>query len=328
MSRRQKKLPQQKKYAANTKPPIAEAELVQRFSVAAKAKVPEQLRDIELAEPVPYRLSGIARSKLAREASTPLKPTRPDWVSSVVRPRKPPRPSPPRILMHHGRAVQPLLVFAPDDRRTYHDWNYPWGTICKVVTAVGWGSGVIVGPRHVLTASHVVDWSSNGAGSVEVHRSGGTVRARSVIIRVWFYTKATGTNWEEVDEDYAVLVTSSRIGDAFGSFGVREYDGDWDGDRYWWSIGYSGDIGGGNSPLWQRDKWLDEDFWDVGDANSMTTDADTIPGQSGSPMFAWWDGDDGPSVVAVVNSYTSSENWCGGGGALVRLVRHARTQDP
>jgi V8-like Glu-specific endopeptidase len=327
MKRQQKRRAGYKKDAADTKPPIVEAELVQRFSAAAKAKVPEQLRDIELAEPVPYRLSGIVRSKLARVALTPLDPKRPDWVTSVVRPRKPPRPSPPRNLMQHGRPVQPLLVFPPDDRSTYHDWNYPWGNICKVVTAVGWGSGVIVGPRHVLTASHVVDWSSNGAGSVEVHRSGGTIRARSAITAVWFYTKVTGpVDWYEVDEDYAVLVTSSRIGDAFGSFGVREYDGDWDGDRYWYSIGYSSDIGGGNSPLWQRYKWLDEDFWDTGDANSMTTDADTIPGQSGSPMFAWWD--KGPYVVAVVSSHSSTENWCSGGGAMVRLVRTARTQDP
>jgi V8-like Glu-specific endopeptidase len=327
MKRQQKRRAGHKKDAADIKPPIVEAELVQRFSAAAKAKVPEKLRDIELAEPVPYKLSGMVRSKLARVASTPLEPKRPEWVTSVVRPEKAPKPSPPPKLMHRGWPVQPLLVFAPDDRRTYYDWSYPWGNICKVVTGTGWGSGVIVGPRHVLTASHVVDWSRDGAGSVEVHRSGGTLRASSAITAVWFYTKVTGTvDWFEIDEDYAVLVTSSRIGDRFGWFGTRTYDGDWDGDPYWYSIGYTSDIGSGNSPVWQRRKWLDEDFWDLGDANSMTTDADTIPGQSGSPMFAWWDG--GPYVVAVVSSFSSDENWCSGGSAMVRLVRAARTQDP
>ena len=260
-------------------------------------------------------------------ASTPLKPMRPAWESSVVRPKKAPVPPPPRKMMHRGRPLQPGLIFAPDDRRTYSDWSYPWGTICKVTTAVGWGSGVIVGPRHVLTASHVVDWSRNGAGSVEVHRSGGTVRATTAIIDVWFYTKVTGqVDWYENDEDYAVLITSSRIGDRFGWLGTRTYDSGWDGEPYWYSIGYPGDIGSGNSPVWQRRKWLDQDFWDFGDATSMETDADLIPGQSGSPMFAWWD--DGPYVVAVWSNYTSDENWCSGGGDMTRLVTHARTQDP
>ncbi len=33
-------------------------------------------------------------------------------------------------------------------------------------TAGGWGSGWTIGPRHVLTASHVVNWDSDGRGNV------------------------------------------------------------------------------------------------------------------------------------------------------------------
>jgi len=315
------------KAIADPRPPLAEAELARAFIVEARGKVPERLRDIETPEAVPYKLVGLPQTRLAKVPSTPLEPVRPDWVSSAVRPLKAPAPPPPRRMMHRGRPLQPGLVFAPDDRRTYSDWRYPWGTICKVTTAAGWGSGIIVGPRHVLTASHVVDWSRNGAGSVEVHRSGGTVRATTAITRVWYYTQVTGlVDWFENDEDYAVLVTGSRIGDRFGWLGTRSYDDAWDGDRYWYSVGYPGDIGGGNSPVWQNRKWLDKDFWDWGDATSMETDADLIPGQSGSPMFAWWN--DGPYVVAVWSNYSSSENWCSGGAAMTKLVRHARTQDP
>lgn len=327
-ARRKPQVRQKTRDGADVARPIARAELAEAFTVVGKAKVPERLRDIELPEPKPYRLSGIPRNKVARVASTPLGPMRPDWVSSVVRPKKAPTPPPVRKLMHRSRPVQPGLVFAPDDRRTYSDWSYPWGTICKVITAVGYGSGVIVGPRHVLTASHAVDWSRDGAGSVEVHRSGGTVRATTAITAVWYYTKVTGSvDWFELDEDYAVLVTASRIGDRFGWLGTRTYNNDWDGEDYWYSIGYPSDIGGGNSPVWQRRKWLDEDFWDFfgGDAVSMETDADMIPGQSGSPMFAWWG--DGPYVVAVWSGYSSDENWCAGGGDMTRLVRHARNQD-
>jgi V8-like Glu-specific endopeptidase len=329
-ARRQRQAQQKTRSRRDAAPPMADARLAGAFTVVGKAKVPERLQDIEVPEPTPYRLSGILRNKVARVASTPLAPMRPDWVSSVVRPKKAPVPPPVRKLMHRGRPIQPGLVFAPDDRRTYSDWSYPWGTICKVVTAVGHGSGVIVGPRHVLTASHAVDWSRDGAGSVEVHRSGGTIRATTAITAVWYYTKVTGSvEWFELDEDYAVLVTASRIGDRFGWLGTRTYHNDWDGEEYWYSIGYPTDIGGGNSPVWQRRKWLDEDFWDFfggSDAVSMETDADMIPGQSGSPMFAWWA--NGPYVVAVWSGYSSDENWCSGGGDMTRLVRHARNQDP
>jgi V8-like Glu-specific endopeptidase len=230
-------------------------------------------------------------------------------------------------MRHRGREVDPLLVFAPDDRRTYNDRSYPWGTICRVVTAAGTGSGVIVGPRHVLTASHVVDWSRNGAGTVEVHRAGGFVRATTAITRVWFFTKVTGTvDYFENDEDYAVLVTGQRIGDSFGWLGTRTYNSSWDGEPYWWNIGYPGDIGGGNTPTFQRNKELDEDAWDWGGGRSMTTNADTFFGNSGGPMFGFWDA--GPYVVAVVSSQSSSENWCSGGDDMTRLVRHARTVDP
>lgn len=327
MKGQKRRVPEQIRDAADPRPPMAESELAKTFTVVGKAKVPEPLQEIELPEPAPYKISGILRSKVIRVASAPLEPMRPDWISSVVRPRKAPIPPLPRKIMYRGRPLQPGLVFPPDDRRTYSDWSYPWGTICKVITAAGWGSGVIVGPRHVLTASHVVDWSRNGAGSVEVHRSGGTLRAITAITRIWFYTKVTGlVDWYEIDEDYAVLVTSSRIGDRFGWLGTRTYDSDWDGERYWYSIGYPSDIGSGNSPVWQRHKWLDENFWDFGDATSMETDADMIPGQSGSPMFAWWS--DGPYVVAVWSGYSSDENMCSGGGDMTRLVRHARNQDP
>ena len=41
--------------------------------------------------------------------------------------------------------------------------TYPWRVCGRVVTAVGHGSGAIVGPQHVLTASHVIDWTvTNG----------------------------------------------------------------------------------------------------------------------------------------------------------------------
>ncbi|MFQ3221499.1 MAG: hypothetical protein ACI96W_003887 [Paraglaciecola sp.] len=111
----------------------------------------------------------------------------------------------------------------------------------------------------MLTASHVVDWSSNGAGTVEVHRCAGLVRAITAITRVWFYTKVTGSvSWFKADEDYAVLVTADRIGDLFGWMVTRTYSSLWDDEPYWFNIGYLGSIGSALRPRFQRDKKLDE----------------------------------------------------------------------
>lgn len=308
-------------------PPLADAEVAKRFVLDGKERVPEKLRDIEQPELVPYVLMEITHKEVAEMKTTIVEPMRPKWVASVAIPKKVFVPLKPHKIEHRGQLLEPGLVFPPDDRRTYNDRSYPWGTVCKVVTTVSWGSGVIVGPRHVLTASHVVDWSRNGAGSVEVHRVGASVAATTAITRVYYYTRVTGSiGWSENDEDYAVLVTSSRIGDRFGWLGVRTYNSSWDRRRYWYSMGYAGDIGSGNFPVWQERKWLDEDAWDWGEGRSMTTDADMIPGQSGSPMFAWWD--DGPYVVAIMSNFSSTENWCSGGRAMTRLVRHARNRDP
>lgn len=73
-------------------------------------------------------------------------------------------------------------------------------------------------------------------------------------------------------------------------------------------------------------KWLDEDAIDLGGGRAMTTDADMISGQSGSPLFAFWD--DGPYIVAVWSGYSRDENWCAGGDDMTRLAVHARTAHP
>ena len=306
------------------------------FHIEATEDVPTELQAIDhIPSPPPFIHEVIEKTTLQEVSTEPIPPLCPKWVSRVGQPRRAIIfDQPKRKLWHHGTEVEPLQIFRPEDRKTYHDTRYPWGTICRVRhTSGGWGSGVIVGPRHVLTASHVVDWNKQGAGIVEVHRSGPAfVSATSVITKVRYYTKVEppGVGWSEVDEDYAVLITADRIGDRFGWLGVRTYDSDWDSEPYWYNIGYPGDIASGEKPIWQKRKWLDEDAWDFGSARSMTTDADTMKGQSGGPFFANWDKGNhkGYYVVAVVSGEDDDENWCAGGSLLTKLVNKARADDP
>jgi V8-like Glu-specific endopeptidase len=315
--------------------PLQGEELLRRrFYAKAIGDVPHELRVIDLLpSPPPIYHATIGRADLRATPIKPLAPFRPSWVAGAGRPRRASFPSRPKLkLRHRGAELDPLIVWGADDRRVYNDTSYPWGCVCRIVTAAGTGSGVIVGPRHVLTASHVVDWTKDGAGTVEVHRAGPAVSAMSAITKVWYFTKvgSTEVGYSEVDEDYAVLVTADRLGDRYGWLGVRTYDSDWDDEHIWRNIGYPGDVAGGLYPVYQRDQELDEDEFDYGSGRSMTTSADTAKGQSGSPLFTFWE--DGPYVVAVVSAegtyfVSGDENWCSGGDDMTRLVTYARSSD-
>src|SRR5439155_26607814 len=50
-------------------------------------------------------------------------------------------------------------IFAPDTRYVFSDTSFPWCTTGRVATGGGWGSGALVGPRHLLCASHMMTWT-------------------------------------------------------------------------------------------------------------------------------------------------------------------------
>lgn len=81
-------------------------------------------------------------------------------------------------------------------------------------------------------------------------------------------------------------------------------------------------------PVFETGQWLDEDALDFGSGRAMTTSADLVGCQSGSPMFGTWD--DGTYAVAVMTSDDppENENCCAGGSDLLRLVNQARSEHP
>ncbi|MDP8978732.1 MAG: hypothetical protein M3N17_09215 [Actinomycetota bacterium] len=52
---------------------------------------------------------------------------------------------------------------------------------------------------------------------------------------------------------------------------------------------------------------------------------DVRPGQSGGPMFGWWEDEPWPGVVAVQSWQKSSTNGASGGSNLVGLNIRARS---
>jgi V8-like Glu-specific endopeptidase len=182
--------------------------------------------------------------------------------------------------------LDPLLVFPPDRRFVYFDQNYPWRCVGRIVVPGGIGSGVLVGPRHVLTASHVMNWSALAAQFTANQFDSSNMDSSSATF-VWHYDKISDVNSDTVEQDYVVLVRGTPLGETLGWLGAREYDDDWDDEPYWSSIGYASDMGGMDRPVFQDEIVMEEE--DGGDMMVMTTTTgDFVSMQSGSPVFGWW----------------------------------------
>ena len=242
--------------------------------------------------------------------------------------------------------VDPLFIYPPDNRYAFTDTTYPWRACGRVITPTGQGSGTIIGPRHILTASHVIDWTlTNGKfGWVrfEADYNNGDVFQPSFAEVTYYYEQLSSVNGEyDVAEDYVVCVMDRRIGDELGWLGSKTYDDGWDGGGYWNHVGYPDDIGGGSEPVYEggfsiANSWS-PGFFETGSGLDMETFTSLTHGDSGGPIFGFWS--DGPYVVGVVSAQgtlgpvitdlsSRTANWVAGGGEMPDLINQARGDYP
>jgi V8-like Glu-specific endopeptidase len=314
--------------------PLRLEELRRTFKAEeAKETPPKELRSLWSDLSV-RKKAEVVRIPKSAEPADPIQAYRPPWMAHRLIPKRAEELAPPQVRHRSGVHLDPRIIWQPDDRIAYDDTSYPWGLVCRIFSR-GQGSGVIVGPRHVLTASHVINWQ-NPSATIEVNRvATGHVQAVAQATRIWWFTQVDQIEYSTLDEDYVVLVTDQRIGDRFGWMGVRTYDSRWDGDHVWANIGYAGDVAQAQNPMRQFSQALDEEAFDYGGGRDMTTTADLNHGQSGGPMFANFGNPPMPYAVAVVSAQGAMlplpwgrENWCSGGNDMTRLVNYARSQDP
>jgi V8-like Glu-specific endopeptidase len=235
----------------------------------------------------------------------------------------------------------PTTVYPLDTRSEFSDTAYPWSCCGRVDTPGGAGSGVMVGRRHMLTASHVIDWGPNNTA--------GWVKFTPLVFdtsepfgfayatRIYWWLQADPSDLIQSQEaafDYVVCVLDRPLGDLTGWMGSRAYSTDWDGGEFWGHVGYPSDSGG-DRPVYHGPGVMDSTVTESAggrDSFRIMHRNDIIRGQSGGPFFGWWDGEVGPHVIAS----QSAENWdttpgpnaAGGGNPLPELVRHALTVEP
>jgi V8-like Glu-specific endopeptidase len=284
-------------------------------------------------EPMAIEPVVIPREELREDPEDPLAelvPSMPDYLELSIRPQLSELLEEEGLIRFGELRYRPTTVFRPDGRRAYYDPSYPWGCLVRVTKAGKQGSGVLIGPRHVLTASHCVDWAP-GWVKVEVLSDGRRAPlAESYASYAYAETRVTGKIGDaESDEDYAVLVLDDRLGDRFGWMGAKTYNSSWDDEPLpWQNLGYPGDSPYlGQTPTYQRDFLLNELAADYGSARLIRSDTfDNFAGQSGGPVFGFWR--DGPFVVGVVSGEQDDNNYISGGSLLARIINRARAEHP
>jgi V8-like Glu-specific endopeptidase len=283
------------------------------------------------AQPAALKVMQVHRSILARDAIKSMAASMPHNADRIsVRPQLRKLPEPYTIRFGDLR-YQPTTIFKPDGRNVYYDESYPWRCLVRITTPRGWsGSGVLIGPRHVLTASHCVDWTP-GWLQVNVMYTNANSLASANGIFAYAESKVGPGSIpdDESDEDYAVIVLDQPLGAQYGWLGSRTYDSGWDDETSaWHSIGYPQDwSGNGELAAWQTNFFLNELGADYGSARLIRSQTfDNWPGQSGSPIFGFWN--DGPHVVGVVSGQGPDYNYISGGSLLPSLINRARNEHP
>jgi len=224
-------------------------------------------------------------------------------------------------------------VFPPEDRFTFSDTSFPWCTCGRVDTAGGVASGVMIGPRHLLTVSHTVDWIANPsphvAGWIKFTPSyydGSEPFGAAWGIHIYWMDQVDGPTIDgtEAMYDYVIVVLDRRMGNSTGWMGARTYSDAWDGGDFWSHIGYPGDLASLQRPSFENGFSLDGEGAHPAAHKAMYHQADVWPGQSGGPMFGWWSGEPWPRAVSVQSWQNGTTNGASGGGDMVDMIIRAR----
>ena len=281
------------------------------------------------------------RPKLSNEERAKrLLPTTEGFLPKHLDSRSMPRPIEPDLRVSVLRVppapgqIALTTFFEPEDRLIFSDLSFPFCTTGRVQAPGGHGSGVLVGPRHVLTVSHAVPWKEDGSSNwIKFQPSyfdGPSTFGTANAIQVLFYDRVKGPLISASDQrvDYAVLVLDKRLGDVCGWMGSRGYSDSWDGLPIWSHIGYPQNPTKGERPTFENAISLDGSDSQSDNRERMDHKADVFPGQSGGPFYGWWREDPWPRVVAVQSGETPTENTASGGDDMVELIKKALKDFP
>ncbi len=232
---------------------------------------------------------------------------RPPWLAQNFIGRAAGRPLSRAALdaARYGVLLPPRLLDYHPDKELF-DRSYPWSTIGRVfigtdprATSTTWhnlydssGTGFMVGPRIMVTASHLAPWDPENWWMRFVPSYWGNIAGTA-------FTQPYGSAWvdefvgvphddsEVTGEDLVVCRLSKRLGDVTGWLARwRFFNDDSYKDWPYTSVGYPGIPYGGERPVLQPFIAV-EDVDDDGQGKELETMPFTAAGWSGGPLFFW-----------------------------------------
>jgi hypothetical protein len=147
--------------------------------------------------------------------------------------------------------------------------------------------------------------------------------------------KGYNTSGDVTGYDFAVCRLYTALGDSLGYFGYNGYDDDWEDEPYWTLLGYPSAVASGQKPSFQGSIPVIDDDGDSNGGLEIESHADMTPGNSGGPLFGWWNGD--PRLIGVVSGQeeeysfpfsTEKVNVVAGGSGFTNLMAWGRTNWP
>jgi len=268
-----------------------------------------------------------------------FKSHRPDWIEALPTPRL--TLTRPTVAMRrfNGGRVEPLWVY-DSARHAFEDSSWPWGLVGRIFTPEGSGTGSLIGDRLVVTAGHMVPWASVAAGSwwmrfVPAYFNGSSLYGAGVESYV---SDARGYNTGGSGYDWAILRLYEPLGSSLGYFGYNSYSTDWNNLEVWSNIGYPGDIDNAEEPAFQQGYTINDTDGDSNGGEELETkNCDLYFGNSGGPIFAWWNNGTDPRIVGVVSAQeteykfpfsTRNDNYFASGDGFVNLCAWGRANWP
>lgn len=281
----------------------------------------------------------LPRAEVEKDTYVEIKPGIPQWSGITYHP-KVAAPRDQQLLKRvDGSKVNPHgYIFGPDDRQVYYPSGYPWRCIGKVevwyIVGTNWvffgsGTGALVGDNIMVTSSHMFPWFVGSFGwgwgmkFTPAYYDGNSTYGSGV--SSWCEVGHGYSNHAQGD-DLIVMKLYTPLGNSLGWFGSKTYHDSWEGGNYWTKCGYPGAVASGQRP--SRIMWfpiVDDDSDGAG--VELEYKADASGGDSGGPVFGWWD--NGPHLVGVHSGseeeyhfpwYIVKNNVAAGGSILPNLI--------
>jgi hypothetical protein len=274
---------------------------------------------------------------------------RPPWLRGQYLPRIIPRRAPAPVQpfldldfgiqagLHEGQLTTAGLVYAE-----LADRNWPWCTVGQISVSIPGqngrlGSGVLVGPNLILTASHAVPWDAPAGWSMLFTPSFRATDPNPAPFGSSWVEQVRGHLTEENDvnaNDYVIAKLHTPLGNSVGWMGSQSFgnDNDYEGPS-WMSVGYPGLSG---VPFWAPDIKID-DVDSSGGGRELETGEFLMGGWSGGPLLGFLGLE--PKVIGIASGnepelsigwfhVTETNSVFAGGSHMVDLVKYGYANWP